>query len=276
VDGADGARPDAEWDGHLLLLHDSDSDAERHAAVAAWVQRGLGFGEKVIYIEDPAERGDSVVATLEAHGVDAATAVAEGRLAVLSPAEFYPTDGQRQVIDRALAEGFPAVRMSAEAAAALTILSPEDYLSMERGMDELARGLPVSALCQYARNSTTGTGLQDVVGVHLPGIRERYFATGTGELGLVLRGEVDAGSAEILEAAVTAFTDVPPRVLALDLAELSFVDVAACRALAHGSFDFRASGGQLLLVAPPPPVERTLRLLGLSDLPGFQLIGSNR
>jgi anti-anti-sigma factor len=112
--------------------------------------------------------------------------------------------------------------------------------------------------------------------VHLPGIREARFHTGTGELGLVLRGEVDAGSGEVLEAAVTAFTDVPPDVLCLDLAELSFVDVAACRALAHGSGDFRASGGQLLLVAPPPPVERTLRLLGLSDLPGFQLIERTR
>ena len=176
----------------------------------------------------------------------------------------------------ARAEGFPAVRMSAEAAAALTFLSPEDYLSMERGMDELARGLPVSALCQYPRSSTTGTGLRDAVGVHLPGIRERYFATGTGELGLVLRGEVEASSAEVLEAAVTAFTDGPPRVLCLDLAELSFVDVAACRALAHGSSNFRASGGQVLLAAPTFPVERTLRLLGLNDLPGFQLIERTR
>ncbi len=111
--------------------------------------------------------------------------------------------------------------------------------------------------------------------MHLPGIREAYFATGAGELGLVLRGEVDAGNAEVLEAAVTATTDVPPCMLYLDLAQLSFVDVAACRALVRGSSDFRASGGQVLLVAPTPPVERTLRLLGLSDLQGFHLIGRN-
>ena len=273
VGGAGSATTGPEWDGHLLLLH--DSDAERSAGVAAWVQRGLDLGQKVLYAEAATEREHAVIAALEAHGVAAATAVAEGRLALLPLAEFYPTEGQRQVVDRALAEGFPAVRMSAGASAARTILSPGDYLSVERGMDELARSLPVSALCQYERSCTTGSRLRDAVGVHVRGIREGYFATDTGELGLVLRGEVDAGNAEVLEAAVTAFTDVPPRVLRLDVAELSFVDVAACRALVRGSRDFRASGGRVLLAAPTPPVERTLRLLGLGDLPGFQVNGGD-
>jgi anti-anti-sigma factor len=70
-------------------------------------------------------------------------------------------------------------------------------------------------------------------------------------------------------------TDVPPCALCLDLADLVFVDVAGCRALARGTRDFRAGGGEILLVAPPPAVERTLRLLGVSELPGFQLIGGN-
>ena len=274
MDGADGARPGSEWDGHLLLLH--DLDAEWHAAVAAWVQRGLGLGEKEIYTQAPAERDHSVIDALEAHGVDAATAVAEGRLAVLPPAELPAVDGHRQLVDRALAERFPAVRLSTGDAAAMTMLSSGDYLSVEERIDELVGTRPVSVLCEYVPGAATGPGLRDAVGVHVPGIREARFHTDTGELGLVLRGEVDAGSAEILEAAVTAFTDVPPGVLCLDLAELSFVDVAACRALAHGSGDFRASGGRVLLVAPPPPVERILRLLGLSDLPGFQLIERTR
>jgi hypothetical protein len=54
VEGANGAATGSDWDGHLLLLHDSDSDsdAERHAAVAAWVQRGLGLGECAEDVED--------------------------------------------------------------------------------------------------------------------------------------------------------------------------------------------------------------------------------
>jgi anti-anti-sigma factor len=144
---------------------------------------------------------------------------------------------------------------------------------VERRLAELVRSLPVSALCQYARSSTRGPALRDAVDVHVPRIREACFGTDADERGLVLRGEVDAGNADVLEAAVTAFTDVPPCVLSLDLAELTFADVAACRALAHGTGDFRARGGELLLVAPAAPVERTLRLLDLTDLDGFQLIG---
>jgi len=157
----------------------------------------------------------------------------------------------------------------------MTALSPGDYRSAEDRIDQLIRTLPVSVLCEYVPGSGTCPGLRDAVGVHVRGIREAYLHTSAGDLGLVLRGEVDAGNAEVLEATVAAFTDGPPRVLCLDLAELSFVDVAACRALVRGSLDLRASGGQVLLVAPAPPVERTLRLLGLSDLPGFELIGGD-
>jgi anti-anti-sigma factor len=271
--GVDGATAGHEWDGHLMLLH--ESAAERQAGVAAWVQRGLDLGEKVLYAEGPEEREGSLMVALEVHGVDAATALGEGRLTLLPLAEFYPTDGQRLVVDRALAEGFPAVRMSVGALGAVTTLSPGHHLTVERRLEELVRSLPVSALCQYERSATRGPALRDAVDVHVPGIREACFSTGADERGLVLRGEVDASNAEVLEAAVTAFTDVPPCVLSLDLAELTFVDVAACRALARGSCDFRARCGELLLVAPPPPVERTLRLLGLSDLPGFQFIGEN-
>ncbi|HEX2073371.1 MAG TPA: MEDS domain-containing protein [Geodermatophilus sp.] len=265
-----------EWDGHLLLVH--DSDVERQAGVAAWVQRGLTLGEKILYTEVPVEPRRSVIAVLEAQGVDAVTALAEGRLAVLPPAEFFPPEGQRQVVDRALAEGFPAVRLSAETPAALAVFSPRDYLSVEEGMDRLVRTLPVSAMCQYARNMTTttttatGPQLRDAVGVHVPGIRGTWFSTDASPLGLVLRGEVDAGNADVLDAAVAAFTDVPPGLLCLDLTELSFLDVAACRALARASRNFRESGGHLLLVAPSPPVERIMRLLGLGDLPGFELV----
>jgi anti-anti-sigma factor len=273
VGGVHGATAGPEWDGHLLLLH--ESAAERLAGVAAWVQRGLDLGEKVLCAEGPDEREASLVATLEAHGVDAATALGEGRLTLVPLADLYPAGGQRQVVDRALAEGFPAVRMSADALSASTVLAPGDHLVLERQMDELVRCLPVSALCRYARRATVESVLRDAVGVHVPGIREAYFSTGADDLGLVLRGEVDATNAEVLEAAVTALTDVPPCALCLDLADLVFVDVAGCRALARGTRDFRAGGGEILLVAPPPAVERTLRLLGVSELRGFQLIGGN-
>jgi hypothetical protein len=110
---------------------------------------GLDLGEKAIYTQAPAERDHPVIDALEAHGVDAATAVAEGRLAVLPPAELPSVNGHRQLVDRALAEGFPAVRLSTGDATAMTLLSSGDYLSVDERIDELVCTLPVSVLCEY-------------------------------------------------------------------------------------------------------------------------------
>ena len=151
-----GVGPDAagaEWDGHLLLLH--DSEAERLDGVAAWVHRGLALGEKVIYTEGSVDPANSLIAVLEARGLDASEAARDGRLAVLPLAVFYPPEGQRVVVERALAEGFSSVRMSAEARAARTMLSRRAYRGFEARMDQLTRTLPVAAMCQYGRSTTT-------------------------------------------------------------------------------------------------------------------------
>jgi hypothetical protein len=77
-----------------------------------------------------------------------AAATAEGRLEVLPLAEFYPPEGQVTVIERAPAEGFARVRMSAEARAALTFVPEPAHAAFEAAMDELCRTRPVSAMCQ--------------------------------------------------------------------------------------------------------------------------------
>jgi hypothetical protein len=114
--------PGAEWDGHVLLLH--RTEGERLAGLTAWVRRGLELGEKIIYTELPLMPEDALVPVLEAWGIDVAAAVRDGQLVVLPPEEFYPPAGQRVVVERALAEGFPSVRISAEVRAALSVLSP--------------------------------------------------------------------------------------------------------------------------------------------------------
>ena len=100
------------------------AEDEQLAGLAAWVCRGLDLGEKVICTEVPRRPEDSLVALLEARGVDGAAAVRDGRLVVQPAAEFYAAEGHAAVVERALADGFPEVRMSAERRAALTVLSP--------------------------------------------------------------------------------------------------------------------------------------------------------
>ena len=83
-----------------------------------------------------------IVDHLRGQRIDVDAARAEGRFELLPLAALHPDD----LVDRALDEGFPAVRISAEAAAALTVLSLEEYKDVEQNMDRLCQTRPVSAL----------------------------------------------------------------------------------------------------------------------------------
>lgn len=261
----------SEWDGHVLLLHASES--ERLSSLIAWASRGLDRGEKVVYTEGPDGQHQWLCSLLDVHGVDVAEATRDGRLEILALADFYPPEGQERIIDRALAEGFPAVRMSAEASAALAVLSPKEYLDLERNMDRLSRARPVSAMCQYARAGSIGIQLRDAVSVHLTGVRESHFRSHPLDDGVALSGELDLSNADVFAELIQAAAGTANEVLWLDLATLRFVDAAACRCLAEATEDFRDSGGRVLLVGAQHGVERTMRLLGLHELTGVTMVG---
>jgi anti-anti-sigma factor len=269
---ADGRAALARWDGHVLLLH--ATEAERRTALAAWVQRGLDLGQKIIYTEAPTTSKDALPAVLEASGVDGGAAMRDGFLEVLPLAEFYPPEGQQAVVERALADGFRSVRMSAEARAALSVLSPADYLGFERRMDLLVRSRPVDAMCQYPQADTTGPWLDETVAVHLGGVRQALFSTGADGQGLAVSGEVDATNREVFTVVLAEACRNTDRVLWLDLAGLSYLDASSCWCLEECTRALRADGGHVLLVAPQPSVERVLRLLGLHELPGLSLMGA--
>jgi anti-anti-sigma regulatory factor len=239
----------------VLLLHGSEE--QRRADVAAWVRRGLELGEKVLYTQVPDRPADSLLAVLEPRGVDAGAAVREGRLVVLPPADFFLPEGPGPAVERALAEGFPAVRMSAEAGTALTVVSAAVR----------------HALCQYAQATTTGQALDDVVAFHLFGVRQESFSTGWDGDGLVIRGEVDPTNTGVFAAALAAAARIAFRVLRLDLTGLDYLDAGSCWRLDDVTRRFRAAGGQVVLVGPPPAVERTMRLLDIDELPGVHLAG---
>src|SRR3954452_11691117 len=213
--------PPAAWDGHVLLLHSSEQ--ERRAGLAAWVGRGLELGEKVICAEWPDGPEEPLFTVLEAAGVDVATAVRDGRLVVVPVQQLCPPQGQHVVVERALAEGFPAVRLTADARAAPSVLSPAGYRDSERRMEELVRTRPVSVMCQYARSTTTGAELEDVVAAHLTGVHQWNLATGGNGDGLVLRGEIDTANADVFAALLSAADRAASRALRLDLTGVSYL-----------------------------------------------------
>jgi len=65
-------------------------------------------------------------------------------------------------------------------------------------------------------------------------------------------------------------------VLWVDLSEVSYVDAGSCWRLDDATRGYRSSGGHVLLVAPQPPVELTMRMLEVDELPGMHLVGGER
>lgn len=268
-----GAAP-LGWDGHILLLYSSES--ERLAALAAWARRGLESDEKVIYTEardTSPER--TLVRLLQDDGVDAAAATAKGCLVVQSPAEFFPPGGQAGMLERALAEGYRGLRLSAQASSAITVMSPAAHNDVERAFDQLCRTRPVSALCQYEQRGMPGDRLQDVAESHLSGgIRQRALSVGQQVGELVLAGEIDVSNHDILMCALRAAAEQASQTLRLDVSRVDFIGAAGCRALDDGTFRFRRQGGRVLLVEPKPWVERILRVARVDQLERIELVPS--
>jgi anti-anti-sigma regulatory factor len=270
--GVVGEVPGTECGEHVLQLHRTED--ERLASLAAWVCRGLDLGEKVICTELPGRPEDSLMAVLEARGVDGAAAARDGQLALPPVGEFYASEGHAAVVERALAEGFHQVWMSGAEHLALTVLSPADYWVVEQRMDELVRTMPVHTLCQYPQARMAGAPLEDVVAVHRSGVRQAIFATSRDLDGLALHGEVDASSIDVFQAVLDAASRSAARVLWLDLAEVAHLDAGACWRLEDTTRTFRIAGGQVLLIAPQPQVEVILQLMEVDELPGVHVLAA--
>ncbi|MGY1829655.1 MEDS domain-containing protein [Geodermatophilus sp. SYSU D01180] len=268
--GAVGEVPGTGCGEHVLQLHRTED--EQLTGLTAWIRRGLDLGDKVVCTGPPPRPEHSVVAALDARGVDAAAAVRDGRLVVLPAEDFYAAGGHAAVVDRALAEGFAGVWMAAEERAWLTVLSPAAHRVREQRMDELVCTRPVHTLCQYPHASTAGATLEDVLTVHRSGVQEATFATTRDLDGLALHGEVDRTNNAVLEAVLAAACRGASRVLWLDLAEVAHLDAGSCWRLEDATLAFRLDGGHVLLVAPQPPVELVLQLMEVDELPGVHVL----
>lgn len=263
------------WDGHLVLVHDSEQ--QRRAGLAAWVRRGLELGAKIFYIEPADVTSDrSLVGVLKDHEIPADDAMARGQLQVFTAdAAAYSTAWQESAIEEALAEGYPTVRWSAEAETAWSVMTPSAHADVEWATDELSHTRPVSILCQYPARLTPAT-LETVCAMHGDGVRESLVQISPIPGGVALAGEVDVSNERILRSslmAAGASTAIGRGCFVVDLSRLTFLDAAGARAFLSATAAHRGSGGSVLLRAAQPVVARVLRLLDVDRAPGIGLEG---
>lgn len=80
-----------------------------------------------------------------------------------------------------------------------------------------------------------------------------------------LRGEIDAGTADLLDARNLTDGESPDGVITLDLSEVTFVDSSGLRALVELQRVRAADHGGMVLRSPQRNLIRLLEIAGLAD-----------
>ncbi len=79
--------------------------------------------------------------------------------------------------------------------------------------------------------------------------------------GWILTGEIDAHTAPLLAAAMT---DLPPGVVTVDVAGVSFMDSSGLRVLIDAATRAREGGGDLSIAHPTSGITRLVEISGLA------------
>jgi ABC-type transporter Mla MlaB component len=236
-----------------------------------------------VYLVDPAEI-DDITARLLAADPDVGRALAEGQLELRGTHDAYLPDGRfeaermvaylREVHRRALAEGHRGLSCTGDMRWALTgAPGCEDLVHYERSLDGLAGDTTLRMLCQYDHAHFDAGALAEIASAHdvdvspdlAPIVRDDYFTAARVQPGGILRlvGDLDCDSADTLAGVLAS---LPDDELQVDLADLTFIDLAGMRALRQ------RSSQRLDIVDAPELVRRLLGLLAWDTDPRVSLV----
>lgn len=246
-----------------------DDAGQRVEQALSWVQQGLDRGERVVYVE-PTGREGEFTADLHAAGLDLAAPIRQGQVVLLSAPEALLADGDWDVARRmalhesfvleSLRDGFPAVRMAAEAAPALGVVPDlaalRDY---ETGMERLTLRVPVSVMCFYER-SVFAQELGRIALVHPQGMEDRQMRVIAKPGHVRLVGEVDISNHQLMGSVLDEAVPLGGT-LVVDLAGVSFIDVGGAGRLVE--LARRLGGGDRVKVVGAPRQLR--RILAAAD-----------
>jgi len=159
---------------HLCCLYETEE--EHRALLTPYLRQGLEQGEKVLYIVD-AYTAETVLDYLRDDGVEVKPYLDSGQLNILTAKDAYVRDGifnpdgmidlLRNETERALAEGYSALRVTGEMTWALRGLpGSERLIEYEAKLNTFFPGSKCLALCQYDRRRFKPDVILDVLATH--------------------------------------------------------------------------------------------------------------
>lgn len=159
---------------HLCCLYETEE--EHRAVLTPFLRQGLERGEKMLYIVDT-YTAEAILGYLRDEGVDVEACLAGGRFVLLTREDAYLRDGVfdpermiallRAETERALAEGYPALRVTGEMTWALRgPPGSERLIEYEAKLNDFVSGSHCLALCQYDCRRFDAALLLDVLRTH--------------------------------------------------------------------------------------------------------------
>lgn len=272
--------------GDHACMEFTDDDA-RWEVVTVYARAGLSRGEKVMIALAPDDlKDDEAVARLDDGTGNAGAARRNGQLVVARDTVVYMPDGrfdkERQIRTWAgvqaqvRAEGYPGLRVAADASFATRARVEDELLDYEASVGPMFADAELTALCWYNRHQFSGRVVAASRKIHPIQVMERMGALevtaspdGTriaGSAGPDTRTEFSTALEELLgqRPANTAFR------LELDLTDLCYIEADCAWQLIE--FSGSLPPGHKLVVRCDPALEMALRGVGADDVPQLELM----
>ncbi|MFG3436788.1 MEDS domain-containing protein [Nonomuraea sp. NPDC047897] len=262
-------------------------DHERHLrALVRFLRKGLEHDQKVLYITDTF-LPPAFLAAAQAYGVEVRQPLNDGQLHVTTAEESFLSDGSFEperalkgwtaAIDQARAEGWSGLRVAADMGWTVRPLVDMGELARyEAQANQIFSAGYAMALCCYDRRLFTHAELERISAAH-PGAAR----AGAGSVeewepllrirrtpdGVSLDGAADRTNCDALAAVLdplAAAADDSDTPLVIDVAGLTFADVATARLLAG---TVAAGRGRILLRGARPALVELLAVIGSIQAP---------
>ncbi|NIO20505.1 MAG: hypothetical protein GTN76_07130, partial [Candidatus Aenigmarchaeota archaeon] len=168
-----GIIEDLRPESHLCCIYETEE--EHQAILTSFLRHGLELGEKGLYIVD-ANTAQVILGYLQDDGLNVESYITSGQLSILSAKDAYMRNRVfdpemitllRAETERALADGFPALRVTGEMSWALQGLpGSERLIEYEAKLNQFLPSSKCLAICQYDGRRFAPALLLDVLTTH--------------------------------------------------------------------------------------------------------------